>query len=119
PGAGTFWLVLKIPPGNGPGEKLVLDDASNAPSVVVGSSCGGGEAGISRAGRHEIQVPIHAAPPGRGRRGPLEPHFHPGETAPPRSAALETRAWPPGPPGAPAPPAPPSDSPTAPAGPGT
>jgi hypothetical protein len=122
-GPGTFWLMLKIPAGNGPGEKLVLDDASNAPSVVVSSSCGGVEAGISGPGSHEVEIPIDGTPAGGSCEIRLKPNFHLLKAGLPnggrRSVALENAAWHPGPPGPPAPPASTPDSPTAPASPGT
>ena len=123
PGPGTFWLVLKIPAGNGPGEKLVLEDASNAPSVVVSSHCGGLEASFSGPGSHDVEIPLDAAPAGGSCEIHLRPNFHLLKAGLPavrrRSVALENAAWHPGPPGPAAPAAPTPGSPTAPTAPGT
>ena len=123
PGPGTVWLQLKIPAGNGPGEKLGLDDASNAPSVVVSSGCGGLEASFSGPGSHDVEIPIDAAPAGGRCEIRLRPNFHLTKAGLPnggrRSVALENAAWHPGPPSTPAQPPPIPDSPTAPATPGT
>ena len=107
-GPGSLWLELKIPAGNGPGEKLVLDDSSNAPSVVVSGTCGGVETGISGPGDHEIEIPVDGA--GGSCEIHLKPNFRllkaglPGGG--PRSVALENLAWIPAAPSAPAAPPP-------------
>ncbi|HEV7515614.1 MAG TPA: hypothetical protein VGR07_04875 [Thermoanaerobaculia bacterium] len=106
-GPGSFWLELKIPAGEGPAEKLVLDDSSNAPSVVVSGSCGGVETGISGAGNHEIEIPVDGVPAGGSCEIRLKPNFHLLKVGLPgggrRSVALENAAWMPAAPGAPPP----------------
>jgi hypothetical protein len=94
-GPGTIWLVIKIPAGDGPAEKLVFDGASNAPSVVVHGSCNGGvETGISGAGSHEIEIPADATPAGGSCEIHLAPNFQLRKSGvPARSIALENVAW--------------------------
>ncbi|HVT57755.1 MAG TPA: hypothetical protein VHR45_05090 [Thermoanaerobaculia bacterium] len=101
-GPGTLWLALRIPPGDGVTEKLVLDDGgSNAPAVVVRGSCGGVETGVSGTGLHEIEMPVD----GQGQQAfcaiTLVPNFHlvplqPEARVTDRSAYLENAAWLPG-----------------------
>jgi hypothetical protein len=96
-GPGRLWLELKIPAGKGPAEKLVIDDSSNTPSVVVSGTCGGVETGLSGAGEHEVEIPVDGVPPGGGCEIHLKPNFRllkaglPGGG--PRSVALENAAW--------------------------
>jgi hypothetical protein len=96
---GTLWLAFKIPAGGGPAEKLVVEDASNAPSVVVSGSCSKGvETGLSGAGPHEIEIPVEAAPADGACEVRLRPNFRFLKAGlPPRSVALENVAWAPGP----------------------
>jgi len=110
PGAGSLWLVLSIPDGQGAGERLVFDDGANTPSVVVSGSCGSGESGLSGPGRHEIDVPADGGAHAGVCELRLKPNFTlvaAGARPARRAVALETLAWSPGPPPAPArPPAP-------------
>jgi len=64
PGAGELWVVLRIPEGTGAGERLVLEPRAAAPGVVVSSTCGGEEIGITGPGPHEVRLPVRegAAP---------------------------------------------------------
>jgi hypothetical protein len=95
PGSGSIWLVIKIPAGDGPAEKLVFDGGSNAPSVVVHGSCNGGvETGISGAGSHEIEIPADGLPAGGSCEIHLAPNFHLRRVGmPTRSIVLENVAW--------------------------
>jgi len=95
-GAGSLWLVIKIPAGDGPGEKLVFDSPANTPSVVVSASCSGGmETGISGAGSREIEIPADATPADGRCEIHLRPNFHLRRVGIPgaRSIALENVAW--------------------------
>jgi hypothetical protein len=122
PGPGSLWLELQIPAGTGLAEKLVFDDASNSPSVVVSGSCSGGvETGVSGAGQHQIDIPTDGAAADGSCEIRLRPNFHllkaglPGGGS--RSVALQNAAWTPANSTTPPPAATPG-SPTAPA-PGT
>jgi hypothetical protein len=106
---GSLWLELKIPAGNGPAEKLVLDDSSNAPSVVVSGTCGGVETGISGPGDHEIEIPVDGAGAVGSCEIRLKPNFRllkAGLPGGPRSVALENLAWIPAAPAVPTAPVP-------------
>ncbi|HZF07627.1 MAG TPA: hypothetical protein VFE33_02445 [Thermoanaerobaculia bacterium] len=116
-GPGSLWLVIRIPAGDGPAEKLVFDGPSNAPSVVVSASCNGGvETGISGTGSHEIEIPAEGAANGSCEIH-LRPNFHLRKAGLPgtRSIALENVAWTPAGAAPPSPPPDEPDSPTAPA----
>jgi hypothetical protein len=99
PGPGTLWLSFRIPPGDGPSDKLVYHDTTtNTPSVVVRGTCGAVETGISGPGPHDVDMPIEAAGPDGVCRISLVPNFHilsPGQPAI-RSVSLETAAYSPG-----------------------
>jgi hypothetical protein len=94
-GPGSIWLVIKIPAGDGPAEKLVFDGGSNAPSVVIHGTCNGGvETGISGAGSHEIEIPADGLPAGGSCEIHLAPNFELRRAGmPARSIALENVAW--------------------------
>jgi hypothetical protein len=96
PGPGTLWLSFRIPRGEGAAEKLVYHDpAANTPAVVVRSTCGAVETGISGPGRHDVEMPVEAPGAEDACRISLVPNFHvvsidrPGR----RSVSLECAAW--------------------------
>ncbi|HTQ81497.1 MAG TPA: hypothetical protein VMM92_15975 [Thermoanaerobaculia bacterium] len=94
PGPGTVWLAVKIPAGERATERLVVDDASNTPSVILSSNCGGVETGISGAGSHDVEIPTDASLTGGGCEIHLKPNFHLLKVGrPPRSVAIENAAW--------------------------
>ena len=98
-GPGAVWLMLRIPKGDRPNEKLVLHDGgSNAPSVMVRSTCGGAETGLSGPGRHKVQIPVDAPGADGACTLTFTPNFHLIATDSPqaRSVALEIAAWVPG-----------------------
>jgi hypothetical protein len=107
PGPGTLWLSFRIPPGDGSSEKLVYhESASNTPAVVVRSTCGAVETGISGPGPHDVEMPIEAAGSDGVCRISLVPNFHILSTGQPpmRSVSLENAAWSPGAAASPVPP---------------
>jgi hypothetical protein len=107
-GPGAVWLMLRIPAGDHPNEKLVLHaGGSNAPSVMVRGTCGGAETGLSGPGRHEVEMPVDAPGAGGTCSFTLTPNFHlvSADIPQPRSVALENAAWNPGRTAAAAPPA--------------
>jgi hypothetical protein len=73
---GTLWMVLRIPPADGPDEKLVLREGQSIPSVLIRGTCGGVEMSVSGPGSHEIEVPIQESPDGGACRVILLPNFH-------------------------------------------
>lgn len=94
PGPGSFWLSLRIPEGDNPGEKLVVD-GNNPPSVVVTNVCNATETSVSGPGQHLVQVPIDAAPADGQCIVRLRPNFHLEVAGSPhrRTVALENAAW--------------------------
>ena len=60
PGTGELWLVLRIPEATGAGERLVLEPGAAAPGILVSSTCGGEEIGITGPGPHEVRLPVRA-----------------------------------------------------------
>ncbi|HLX08772.1 MAG TPA: hypothetical protein VKY89_13015 [Thermoanaerobaculia bacterium] len=96
PGPGTLWLSFRIPPGDGANEKLVYHEtAANTPAVVVRSTCGAVETGISGPGRHDVEMPVDAPGADGACRISLAPNFHilATEGPPRRSVSLEVAAW--------------------------
>jgi hypothetical protein len=92
---GSFWLALRIPAGDAPGEKLVLDGSGNPPAVVVTGSCGAVETGISGPGTHLVEIPIEN-PPGNGQCTiRLRPNYHLLVAGSPfqRTVSMENAAW--------------------------
>lgn len=112
---GSFWLSLRIPAGDGPGEQLVLDGppntAGNPPAVRVTGSCGAVETGVSGPGTHLVEIPIENPPANGQCTVRLRPNYHLEVAGSPhqRTVSLENAAWVPAAPGksrTPAPPAP-------------
>ncbi len=94
PAPGAFWLSLRIPAGDNPGEKLVTEGA-NPPSVVITNVCNATETSVSGPGRHLVQVPIDAVPADGQCIVRLRPNFHLEVAGSPhqRTVALENAAW--------------------------
>jgi hypothetical protein len=96
PGPGTIWLSFRIPPGDGANEKVVYHEtAANTPAVVVRSTCGAVETGISGPGRHDVEIPVEAPAAEDACRISLVPNFHILSSEGPerRSVSLEVAAW--------------------------
>jgi hypothetical protein len=92
---GTVWMVLRIPEVSG-GEKLVLQEDSKIPSLLIGGSCGTVETNISGPGYHEIELPLNPPPTPDGFcRIILDPSFQiePAGPGRPRAVSLENIAW--------------------------
>jgi hypothetical protein len=95
-GPGSVWMMLRIPEGNAPTDKLVLrDGASNAPSVMVRGTCGGAETGLSGPGRHEVEMPVDAPGADGSCSFTFTPNFQLVSTNNPQihSVALEIAVW--------------------------
>ncbi len=91
---GTLWLSARIPAGDNPGEKLVLN-GTKPPSAQIASSCGGAETNISGPGVHLVPITIDAVPPGGQCVIRFRTDFRLEVTGSPhmRSVALENAAW--------------------------
>lgn len=94
---GKVWLKLRIPAGDGQGERLVVGDSSNVPSVIVRSSCGESTTSISGPGFHELEVDVNGPPQGGAQacRVILAPNYYLETANSPvhRSVSLENIAW--------------------------
>jgi hypothetical protein len=93
---GTLWMVVHIPPTNGPDAKLVLDPGASAPSVLVVGNCGGTETNLSGPGIHEVELSMEAPPPNGFCRVLMSSNFLLEPTAPTarkRSVSLDNIAW--------------------------
>lgn len=92
-GAGSLWLLLRIPEGTGSGEELVLESGAAEPGVTLTGSCSGVEMAITGRGPHEVRMPM------RADAGPCEvrfdANFHLRVAGSPhlRTVALEGLAW--------------------------
>nr|MDP9120889.1 hypothetical protein [Acidobacteriota bacterium] len=97
-GPGVVWMLLKIPAGDGPSEKLVLDAGASAPAVKVTGTCGKVETEISGPGNHEVEMPIDGPSAEGVCRVLLVPNFHLTSAAFPeqRTVSLDNLAWIPG-----------------------
>lgn len=107
---GTAWMVLRIPDGTGEGQRLVVNEGANTPSVLIRSTCGDQSTSISGPGFHEVNVAV-SGPPQDGAQAcriVLAPNFYleTPDANVHRSVSLENIAWIPGPPAAAAAPAP-------------
>lgn len=91
---GTLWLSVRIPAGDNPGEKLVLN-GTHPPSAQIVNSCGGAETNVSGPGIHLVPITIDALPPGGQCVIRFRTDFHLEVTGSPhqRSLALENAAW--------------------------
>ncbi len=91
---GTFWLSVRIPAGDNPGEKLVTN-GTRPPSVQIGSNCGGAETNLSGPGIHLVPITVDTVPPGGQCVVRFRPDFHLEVTGSPhkRTLALENAAW--------------------------
>jgi hypothetical protein len=92
---GTLWTVVRIPPAEGPDEKLVLKPGQTIPSVLIRGTCGGVEMSVSGPGPHEIEVPIQDVPAEGACRVILIPNFHyeTPNVRDKRTISLENLAW--------------------------
>ncbi|HKI05079.1 MAG TPA: hypothetical protein VKK31_24075 [Thermoanaerobaculia bacterium] len=93
---GTLWMVIQIPPTNGPDAKLVLDPGASAPSVLVVGNCGGTETNLSGPGIHEVELSMEAPPANGFCRVLLSSNFLLEPTVPTarkRSVSLDNIAW--------------------------
>jgi hypothetical protein len=88
-------MVVRIPPAEGPDEKLVLKEGQTIPSVLIRGTCGGVEMSVSGPGPHEIEVPVQEVSAQGTCRVVLIPNFH--YEAPnvrdKRTISLENLAW--------------------------
>jgi hypothetical protein len=102
--SGTAWMVLRIPDGTGEGQRLVVNEGSNTPSVIIRSTCGDQSTSISGPGFHEVEVAVSGVPQDGAQacRIILAPNFYLETPDSPahRSVSLENIAWIPGPPAA-------------------
>ena len=93
---GAALLVLTIPAADGSAGRLVVEEGSNVPSVVLRSTCGGVETAVSGPGTHKVEMPVEAsAEAGGACEIRLRPSFHLVEEGSPvrRSVVLENLAW--------------------------
>lgn len=97
---GTLWMLLRIPNGKEPNERLEVE-GGGVPSVLVRGNCGGTETSLSGPGMHEIEIPVEAPPANGVCRVALLPNFTltSAVTHQQRSVALENAAWAAGPAG--------------------
>lgn len=94
---GKAWMMVRIPDGAGPGQRLVVDDGSNTPTVVIRSFCGDVSMSLSGPGFHTFEIDVKGQPPGDAQacRVLFAPNFHlvtPDSPAH-RSVSLENLAW--------------------------
>jgi hypothetical protein len=91
---GKAWMIVRIPEPSAV-ETIQLEGGSNAPAVMVSSTCGGIEVNFTGSGSHEVEIPIDTAPAGGSCDVVLKPNFRINEVgvAAQRSAALESIAW--------------------------
>lgn len=94
-GAGTVWMVVRIPEPKSPDYKVVLEPGASAPAVRVLGSCGGTEANLTGPGLHEIELAMEPPPKGGFCRVLLSSNFllEPTAVGRKRSVSLENIAW--------------------------
>ena len=108
---GSVWLLVRIPVGDQPGEKVEVEGGGNNPSVLIRGNCGQ-DSNVSGAGYHEVEVVVDTLPQDGNCRINFIPNFvfFPPAPQEKRTVAVEGAAWLPGPPAtsgsAPAAPAP-------------
>ncbi|HEX2641824.1 MAG TPA: hypothetical protein VHU81_02450, partial [Thermoanaerobaculia bacterium] len=91
---GKAWMVVRIPEPSSV-ETIQVEAGSNAPAVLVSSSCGSVEVNLTGSGSHDVEIPIDAVPAGGSCDVILKPNFRINEVgvAVQRSASLESIAW--------------------------
>lgn len=91
---GALWMLLRIPSGNEPNERLEVA-SGGVPSVLVRGSCGGAEVSLSGPGMHEVVVPVEAVPANGVCRTLLTANYTitSAVTGQKRSVSLENAAW--------------------------
>jgi hypothetical protein len=91
---GAVWMLLRIPSGNEPNEKLQVE-SGGVPSVMVRGNCGGAEISLSGPGMHELEIPVEAVPANGVCRIVLSSNFTitSSVTGQTRSVSLENASW--------------------------
>lgn len=94
---GKAWMMVRIPDGSGEGQRLVVDDGSNTPTVLIRSTCGEVSMSLSGPGFHKFEIDVKGLPPGAAQacRVVFAPNFHLEMPDSPthRSVSLENLAW--------------------------
>ncbi len=94
---GSLWMAVRIPVLEAEIEELNLEEGAEQPGVMITSSCGGAEIGVSGFGTHEIEVPLgeEGAEPPDECEVAIKPNFYllKLDTLVRRSVALDILSW--------------------------
>ena len=62
--AGSLWLLVGVPTGEGEDLEIVLDEGADRQIVTLTSGCDGSVASITGSGSHDVAIPVTAGPGG-------------------------------------------------------
>jgi hypothetical protein len=97
PTPGSLWMAVRIPALEPDVEELNLEEGAEQPAVLVASSCGGAEIGVSGFGTHEIEVSLgeEGSEPPDECEVTIKPNFYllKLDTLVRRSVALDLLSW--------------------------